>query len=148
MADEPTLDDSTSRSIPSVFSAPRKLDLASAVVVTAAYAAVFALLRALGAPAQFGLFVIASLTTIALAQAALFQGKRPRLASAFAGTLSLAVTTMLLLPSGPNQFSSDALANIVISIVFWGSLWGYFAGIAIGSLFMLSHKLRSVLSRR
>ncbi len=87
-----TLGDEPSMSVRSrsVYAAPRRYDLATMFVVSVAYAVLFSVMRLLQAGPL--VFVITGLffTAIAAAQALLFKGNAPRLASCIAGSLYFA----------------------------------------------------------
>lgn len=134
MTNTPTPTDSAG-----LYSAPRKFDLSTMLVVTTAYAAAFALLRAIRVPATAVLIVAAFFTSIALGQAILFGAKRPRLASAMVGSVSYFI---LLIAYSPLD---QHVTTFVLSLIF-GAFWGYVGGVIVGSVFMVAHWVRFVLS--
>ena len=72
-----------------IYSAPRRFDLATIMVVTLAYALLLAGLRLLRMPPSGVLHVAGCITCVGIGQALLFRGKRPRLSSILVGVAYL-----------------------------------------------------------
>lgn len=134
----------TSTDSAGVFSAPRKFDLSTILVVTTAYAAVFALMRAISFSAMAFLFVSAFITSVALGQAILFRAKHPRWASTLAGSVFFVIG--LLAWSVIGQHGPPPSPMIVFSLIT-GAFWGYIGGVLVGFVFMVAHGVRLLLSR-
>ena len=132
-----------------VYSVPRRFDLATLFVVTVAFALLFTLMRVLRWPMEVVLVVVALLVVVGLAQALLFKGKRPRLASRIAGTVFCTLATFAVLYFEPN--SDEKVLAIVLAAVFagfWGILVGYIAGLAVAGVFLIADALRSLGARK
>ncbi|KAA5538503.1 hypothetical protein FYK55_27575 [Roseiconus nitratireducens] len=129
-----------------VYSAPRKFDLATVLVVTTAFAMLFAFLNALGASSLVTSLIAILLVLVALGQAVLFGGRHPRQASLAVGSVFSVVVVALLgkinLSSGPDSIIFSVLGNLAV-----GALYGYFAGVLVGSVFMVSELLRKLMGQ-
>ena len=135
---------------PSVYSAPRRYDLATMFVVSVAYAVLFAVMRSLQAgPLMFvtiGLFF----TVIAAAQALLFKGNSPRLASCIAGSLYLVGSNAAVFlltsvnPLQPFRIVSSILpaAGGLICVAVSGAICGYIGGALVAGVFLAADQLR------
>jgi len=130
-----------------VFSAPRKFDLSTVLVVTTAYAAVFSLLRAIGIPPVVVFIVATFFTSVALGQAILFGAEHPRLASAIVGSafFVVALTIYALLDPGATP---EELPSMIVWNLISGAFWGYVGGVVVGFVFMVAHWVRLMLSKR
>jgi hypothetical protein len=142
----------TSTDSAGLFSAPRKFDLSTMLVVTTAYAAVFALLRAISFPAMDVFIVSAFFTSVALGQAILFGAKHPRWASALVGSafgVILLIASPLIYQHGrpPDEIPPPPLilTNVILCVIF-GAFYGYVGGVIVGFVFMIAHGIRLVLS--
>ncbi|MCM2374381.1 hypothetical protein [Aporhodopirellula aestuarii] len=131
-----------------LFSAPRKYDLSTAIVVTTAYAAVFALLRAISFPAMAAFLLVAFFTSVALGQAVLFGAKHPRSASALVGSAFFVIMLIAECMLGQRGRAINALPSMIAFGLFFGAFWGYVGGVIVGSVFMVAHGVRLVLSPR
>ena len=131
---------------PRVYSFPRRYDLATLFVVSLAFSILFGLLRLLSAPAVLVLIVGAFFGWIAFAQAFLFGGTKPRLASVMAGAffcpsvLVIAVGISVLLEGNPRELLF-ALCSLP-SLALLGVAAGYVAGAFIGGLFIVTEYVR------
>lgn len=140
---------------PEVYSAPRRFDIFTLMVVTVAYAFFFMLTSFVGtinktasfwASAVIGIF----LAYVAIAQIVLFQGKSPRLASMVAGVSAVAVWLIAFVVrfSDPVGAPYDLVWGMICSCV-GGAPVGYLAGATVGGVFLVSDVLRrKVLNRR
>jgi hypothetical protein len=134
---------SETRVPPRVFSAPRRYDLATLFVVTCAYALLFGIMRW----ASWGPTVFASvagfITCVGAAQALLFGGKSPRVASLCVGFAAGSV----VLVTGVMRWGvvgGLALCCPVTAIV----AFGYMAGVLVGGVFLVAHGIRVLAERR
>jgi len=120
---------------------PRQFGVGILLVITAMYAVLFAVLRAMDAPpsvyTMVGLFVFA----IGLGQMLLFKGQRPRRASMIA-RLGFVVSASILhwIFEGFETIDLVWLLNGAV----YGVVCGYVAGVLIASVFLLIDKLRTV----
>jgi hypothetical protein len=129
-----------------LFSAPRKFDILTILVVTTAYAAVFALLRAINFSGIAVLIVAAFFTSVALGQAILFGAKHPRWASALVGSLFFVVMIIGNLLIDQQSPRPDLLLGMIWSILIFGAFAGYIGGVFVGFVFMVAHGIRLALS--
>jgi len=131
-----------------VFSAPRKFDLSTVIVVTTVYAVGFAALRAVGFPAV-GVFVLAAFfTSVALGQAVLFGAKHPRMASTVVGSAFVAIAVTIGTLADPDAVTIQEDPSILFIAAFWGVLFGYVGGVLVGSVFMVAHGVRVIFSKQ
>ena len=127
------------------FGVPRRFGIGTMLVVTAMYAMLFAVLRAIGlSPLDFGVIVL-FFTAVGLGQAILFGGKRPRVASRIVGaSFSLSVGLVRFFHREMTSGVSIPLHYLCIGILFslfFGLLWGYVAGVLISGVFLMLDKL-------
>ncbi|MEZ6087405.1 MAG: hypothetical protein R3C05_05125 [Pirellulaceae bacterium] len=121
-----------------VFSAPRKFDLATLLAVTTAYALMFAGMRAFDANDAAMLWTGAFVSIIAAGQAILFGGNAPRASSMIVGSVLVAFT-MLVAVTGLN------VLGLFTSVLVGGLLGppsGYLSGTLVGGVFLIAHHLR------
>ncbi|MGD9633382.1 MAG: hypothetical protein AB7G28_23655 [Pirellulales bacterium] len=148
---ERILADSVRSSRPKVYSAPRRFDLSTIMVVTAGYAMLFGGINAIfnesdqaaGAALMIGVFV----TLVGIGQALLFGGRRPRTASIVVGmiltTLFMISTTMFFSRGRSVAFLPFMLVYGVIS----GAIYGYLSGVLVGGVFLVADHLRRLFKR-
>ena len=120
---------------PKLYSVPRKLDLASLFVFTTGYGLLFALMNLVHASVLFFSIVAGFFTCVGVSQAALFQGKSPRLASCLTGA---AYYFGILLVSG-----MPLIGTVFVLLV--GAAVGYVSGACIGGVFLVADVLRNRL---
>ena len=126
-----------------LYSAPRRFDLATILVVTIAYSLFFTGLRMLDATPVVYVNTIVLVTLVGASQALLFGGKRPRWASVLTGImLNLALLAFL-------SITRPQRAPVIL--LWWfiamGAICGYVAGVAVGSVFLLSDLARNMIRR-
>ena len=125
----------------SLYSVPRRFDLATVLVVTAAYSLLFGGFAALKAHPLLTTAVATFVTFVGIGQALLFGGLKPRLASIAVGfslfELAFAVTYALTSPS------LGSYVWILIAIyAFYGSIFGYVVGTIVGGVFLVADVFR------
>lgn len=130
-----------------IYSVPRKIDLASLFVFTTGYGLLFAAMKVLQHDAIAFLLVAGFFTSVGVAQAALFGGKSPRLASWLTGG-----AYFVLLMVGFGLYQGAAIEDLMnfgaICFFAFGSVSGYIAGTAIAGIFLVADKLRCWLKSR
>lgn len=149
MDPEPTSeDDPASVSRKKVYSVPRRYDLASLFVISGAYAILFGFLRLFECPPALFAMIAGLVTWVALAQAVLFKGRRPRAASVVAGVVFFTtpavvgpIVTLSIRSVGYAVFESLCAA-------ITGAIWGYAAGVLVGGVFLVADLTRKLISRR
>ena len=119
-------------------------------VVSVAYAVLFSVMRLLQAGPL--MFVIAGLffTAIAVAQALLFKGNAPRLASCIAGSLYfVGINATFILLNSVNQSQSFRIVSSILAAVSGmicvaasGAICGYAGGALVGGVFLVADQLR------
>jgi hypothetical protein len=126
-----------------IYSVPRKLDLASLFVFTTGYGLLFALMKLLRQEALQFLVVAGFFTSVGIAQAVLFQGKAPRLASWLTG--GAYASSVLIFYELFNRNPANRVIDLcsVLSLFAVGCIWGYVAGTCIAGIFLIADKLRS-----
>ncbi len=130
-----------------LYSAPRRFDLATVFVVTTAYALLFSGLSAIGSSPTSSAMVGGFITIVGLGQALLFGGKSPRLASM---TMGVAIFALIMLWSigyfsvaqSPVYEIAFIVALHLVATIVEGALFGYFAGVLVGGVFLLADVLR------
>ncbi len=130
-----------------IYSVPRKLDLASLFVFTTGYGLLFAAMKLLRQDAIAFLLAAGFFTSVGVAQAALFGGKAPRLASLLTGGSYFLI---LMVAYGLSDgIAIEYLVNCGSLCLFaFGSVCGYIAGTAIAGIFLVADKLRCWLRSR
>lgn len=151
-----------------LYSVPRRFDLTTIFVVTAAYSLLFAVTRAVIGHAQspstesliFVSLVTLFITVVGVAQAVLFGGKKPRLASALAGAACLILFSATL--TVWDWWSQGLLAHegfyyalgqldffvaLAINGSIYGAILGYLAGVLVGGVFLVADRLRRIFGR-
>ena len=130
-------------------SVPRRFDLATMMVVTLAYALLFAAFRLIRLPPIAMGVVAGFITCVGIGQALLFGGKKPRISSVLVGavcTVGIYVYTALTIDASLLEFHVEIL-KIWIMVAIAGSVAGYVAGITVGSVFLASDLVREVNQR-
>ena len=118
---------------PTIYSAPRRFDIATVLTVMAAYALLFTAMRLLGwEPATLGV-VGGFVTAVGIGQALLFGGNAPRIASVVVGAAYWAFAVTVA--SGGN-------VCLGFSSLFWGGVSGYVAGTLVGGVFLVADAVR------
>ncbi len=149
MDPEPASEDGpASASRQKVYSVPRRYDLASLFVISGAYAILFGFLRLCYSPPVVFAVVAGFFTWVALAQAVLFKGRRPRTASVVAGMVffitAAVVGPIVTLSMRPVLYA--VFESLCASIS--GAIAGYAAGALIGGVFLVADLARKWASRR
>lgn len=128
-----------------IFSAPRRFDLATMLAVTTAYALMFGTMRMLDADNVFMLVTGLYVSFIALSQALLFGGKHPRWASIVSSVGFAAGSILIAILSG--QFSAGDIFALMVACVIVFPPLGYLTGALIGGVFLIAHHLRQWLDK-
>src|SRR4030042_2439286 len=129
--------------LPKAVGVPRRFAVGKLMAITTLYAAVFALLSSVGAHPLVFLSVAIFVTGIGLAQALLFGGTKPRMASILAGAVlgfTMSCTALCLVVGLRPQLGwRDPWILFEFFMCFvlgapMGALWGYLVGGLIGGL--------------
>ena len=128
---------------PAVYGVPRRYDLVLLLVVSVAFATLFALLQAFGASSHIITVVLAFVVVVGIAQATLFGGRAPRRSSLIAGML---LGQALVAINASIRESTVSVKDLVFtSLVF--ALMGYFTGAVVGGVFLVCDRVRSAMKR-
>jgi hypothetical protein len=131
-----------------LYAAPRRFDLATIFVVTAAYSLLFGALTALDAVFHFGPLPLVILglvlAVVGITQAFCHGMANPRGASVVAGGGAFVLFYLLAVVFLPELFSSWFTSEIVIGL-FFAPVCGYIAGVLVGGVFLIADKLRDRL---
>ncbi|MFK7767265.1 MAG: hypothetical protein AB8B55_08585 [Mariniblastus sp.] len=126
---------------PRIYSAPRRFDILTILVVSTVYGAAFAILTAVHAPMFVMLVLIGFATSIGLAQALLWKGNYPRAASMLVGAAAFPICAM-------NWELAGVLSYWVFATLVYGTtgtIVGYIVGAFIGGLFLVIEGIRDSL---
>ena len=127
-----------------LYSAPRRFDLATIFVVTAAYSILFGAMSALHY--YFGpltkVIVGVLVTVVAVAQAFYKDTANPRGVSVVTGAIVQTLMMTLIEIFAPQLFPEPALLVVVLYGVLGGAISGYLAGVLVGGVFLVAEALR------
>ncbi|MCY2981861.1 MAG: hypothetical protein NTU79_24640 [Planctomycetota bacterium] len=130
-----------------IYSVPRKVDLATLLVITVFYACLFALMNLLRVDFWSFLAIGGFFSFIGISQAILLKGKSPRAASMVAGAIYLAA---IFLFSGAG-FNKSLYPTFRIALFLGtsiqGVLLGYLGGSCVGGIFLIIDYVRTGLAR-
>ena len=105
--------------------------------MTAAYSIFLGTLAALHAPPVLTLILAVFIASVAIGQALFFRGRKPRLASILVGAIVSDVAIIIaMLHEG--HFPISDVAPIIAFYTVSGSLFGYIAGVLVGTVFFAS----------
>jgi hypothetical protein len=126
-----------------VYSAPRRFDLATIFVVTAAFSVLFASMSALRLPPLFSAGVAGFISLVGSSQALLFRGQRPRTASLIVGAVACSLLNLAAwMGSGFRAYATFQLWLGGIYSIIGGAFLGYVAGAFVGGVFLVADVLR------
>lgn len=128
-----------------IYSAPRRFDLATILIVTAAFAIVLGGLGSFNVSPIVSGYVAAFIACVGTGQALLFGGRRPRLASVLTGMVAYCLC-MLSLPLASRQFERIGFGEVIMLVlmasVVYGGVLGYLAGVLVGGVFLVADVIR------
>lgn len=131
-----------------LYSAPRRFDLATIFVVTAAYSLLFGGLTALDVQPVTKIVLGSLVTIVAAAQALFRQTANPRGVSIVAGAGASTLFFLILWLIYPRSFSDSIFFVTVILCIVVGGLMGYVAGVLVGGVFLVADALRGKFEHR
>lgn len=134
-------------SVSKLYSAPRRFDLATMMAVTLAYALLFGAFRLAGIQATGVVLAAGFITCVGVSQAVLFRGKKPRLSSVLVGAVCLLGVYVVDIAIRDTLLAPDLAATLMWFAVL-GAILGYFAGVAVGTVFLVSDVIRRASQRR
>lgn len=129
-----------------VYSAPRRFDLATIFVVTAAFSLILAAMKWMSLPPLAICFVAGFIAITGIAQAMLFGGRKPRRASAFTGIVMYLLFLLVPAMLYPRLNGGDWYLGILVICVVYGSILGYVAGALVGGIFLVADAFRKRLA--
>lgn len=124
-----------------IYSVPRRFDLATIFVVTAAYSILLGGLSALDATPIIKTVIAVFVTVVAVAQAALAKVVHPRGTSIIAGAVATSVIMWILMLGLRGHFVFSFLFATIVGVPF-GALFGYLAGAVVAGVFLVADLLR------
>lgn len=132
-----------------LYTAPRRFDLATIFVVTAAYSLVLGGLTAMGWPPVFKVIVSLFAAAIAVAQALFKTRANPRGVSIVTGVAVGTLFTWIGYAAGAHRVLPIPLpvATILLGLVV-GSISGYLIGTCVGGVFLVADMVRGTFERR
>jgi hypothetical protein len=117
-----------------------RFGIGTLLAITALYAVLFGILRALGTSAITFVTVVMFFTVVGLGQKFLFRGQRRRLASTILGAcFCVGLSIFLLVRFVHTNFGSNA--SLIGAALFGGASIGYFTGLLITGVFWILDKL-------
>ncbi len=125
-----------------IYSAPRRFDLATLFVVTILYSLLFGVLTAIEVHPGWIIGIASFLSAIGVAQAVLFRGKKPRLASMIAGSVVLPIMIGVLIMINEPDYDPWVASSELICTAGFGLALGYLCGTLVGGVFMFAEMLR------
>jgi hypothetical protein len=133
----------------SIYSAPRRFDLATVFAVTSAYSLLFAVtsyvVGYLDLSPAASLFVGGFVTLVGVAQAVLFGGQNARIASVGTGVVLCVLWNLYMVIWPPRYFSGIAMIFLLPISAALGVFFGYTAGVMVGGVFLVADKIRTFL---
>lgn len=132
-----------------LYTAPRRFDLATIFVVTAAYSLVLGVLTAMGWPPIVKVIVSLLAAAIAVAQALFKTRANPRGVSIVTGVAVCTLSTWIAYPARLDRVLPISLpaATIFLGLV-GGSISGYLIGTCVGGVFLVADMVRGKFERR
>ncbi len=133
-----------------LYSAPRRFDLATIFVVTAAYSILFGAMSALnyyfGPITKVAVGVL--VTIVAVAQAFYNDIANPRGVSIVTGAITQTIIVTVIEVFSPQLIPEPALVVVILYGVLGGMVSGYLAGVLVGGVFLVADALRAKLDNR
>lgn len=134
---------------PKVYAVPRRFDLATIFTVTLAYAVLFALMPIVRSSVAISIAIAGFVTLVGVAQATLFGGQRPREASLACGAGSfLVIGIAIAIWDGLSAPFNTLVGTLCFGSFVLGGTLGYFAGVLVGGVFLVSDLVRRAFKRR
>jgi putative acetyltransferase len=129
---------------------PRQFGVGTALLMMTMFAILFAVLRSLNVPALAFAIIALFFLGVGAGQALLFHGRRPRRASIIMGIVMTFILSIFkaFFNGVPGPEILPSLALLFCAACFGGIIYGYVAGVLIGSVFLVSDKLRDAYRRR
>ena len=122
-----------------VASVPRRFGVGVLLILMTAFAVLFSAMRTVGARPEIFILVSGLFLGVTLGQILLFQGKKPREASLWAGGVifPLEVLVLCLCEASSTGDSAEFGMSMVCCAAVFGALLGYLAGCLMASVFLM-----------
>ena len=131
-----------------LYSAPRRFDLATIFVVTAAYSLLLGFLSAFGAPAIIMVVLAGLLAIIAAAQAMFAKVANPRGVSVVTGAVAYTVMSWIIWLTVRQVFPNSFIFVTFFNGMIGGAILGYLLGTLVGGVFLVADMLRGKFEGR
>jgi hypothetical protein len=125
-----------------LYSAPRRFDLASIFVVTAAYSLLLGALSLLGSPPVVMIVVAGMIAIIATTQAMFQHVANPRGVSIITGAVTFAIICAILHFTTRGILTRSLFVNFFIIGIPCGAFLGYLMGTVVGGVFLVADMVR------
>lgn len=144
------------RSMPAAFGVPRRFGIGTLLVVTAAYGALLAVLRAMdwhrGVIAAFVGFI----SLIGLGQMLLFHARRPRKASIVTGAVCVPLVQLLIVLSREGRewfdpqgwLDAATMLGWILLLIPHGAIAGYLAGGIVAGVFLIMDAVERAIGNK
>lgn len=126
-----------------LYSAPRRFDLATIFVVTAAYSLLLGLLSALDALPIIKVVISVLVAIVATTQALFLPVANPRGVSIVTGAVAYTVISWIIWFSLRGVFPNSFFFVTFINGIVGGSILGYLVGTVVGGVFLVADKVRT-----
>ena len=130
-----------------LYSAPRRFDLFTIMLVTAAYAVLLSGMSALDFLPVFSCYVAIFITVVAVGQA-LLSGRSPRAVSVYTGMVAFFFCTISYTFVEPRFDLFEAIPAAIFFSLLFGGILGYLAGVLVGGVFLVADLLRQRYGRQ
>jgi hypothetical protein len=130
-----------------IYSVPRKVDLATLLVITVFYACLFALMNLLRVDFWSFLAIGGFFSFIGISQAILLKGESPRAASMVAGAIYLAAIFVFSGAGFDKSLHPILRIALFLGTSIQGVLLGYLGGSCVGGIFLIIDYVRTGLAR-
>lgn len=138
----------TGRQANEPFGVPSRFGIGTLLVVTAAYGALLALLRALDWDRRIIAWIVVFISVVGAGQMFLFGSRRPRQASLITGAVGLpAIIVLTSLIHGDRHGPPYDIGCGLCSAVVFGAPAGYLAGGVVAGVFLITDAVQRGLTR-
>ena len=131
-----------------LYSAPRRFDLATIFVVTAAYSLMLGGLTGMGMPPLVKVVITAMVTIVAATQALFRKVANPRGVSIVTGAIAYTVISWCIWMSVRYVFPNSFFFVTFINGILGGAILGYLLGTLVGGVILVADKVRQKFDRR
>ena len=125
-----------------IYSAPRRFDLATIFIATAAYSLLFGIMTLLDFAPVVKLYIGVLITIVGASQALLMNVLDARRASIMVGASVHTIFSLVLFAMEPRFFGHSLIVAVLINGMAGGALFGYLAGVMAAGVFLVADLLR------